>query len=82
MNNDSLENGDPYMADARPKARNMVGFLILISGLFVYMFSAAALGGWLEEKAVNKWLQIVYYLIAGLAWLYPARWVFKWIAKK
>ncbi|WND03115.1 DUF2842 domain-containing protein [Temperatibacter marinus] len=72
---------DPYQTDARPSFRNLIGVFILIFGLMLYAFGAAAIGDWLEERKVWLWVQMAYYLFAGILWLFPARYLFKWLGK-
>lgn len=72
---------DPYHTNARPSLRNLMGVLILIFGLMLYAFAAAAIGDWLEAVKIHTGFQMVFYLVAGILWLIPAKWLIRWIGK-
>jgi len=69
-----------YQTDAKPRGKNLVGIGILLLGLAIYAVAAAAVG----DLIADWWLgvQILYYLIAGIIWIFPARKLFGWMAKK
>lgn len=59
-----------------PRMKKLVGLLILIPGLTIYMFLAAALG----EKTPARWfIQVPYYLVAGILWALPVRSLIIWM---
>lgn len=64
----------------RPRVKNLIGMFLLIFGLTLYAFLAAGVGNLLA----GTWLavQIVYYLIAGIVWILPAKWLLDWMAPK
>lgn len=67
------------MEPTRPSSRNAVGTLVLIFGLMLYAFGAAAIG-----DLMNDWhvlIQFIYYAIAGIAWIFPVRRLFIWMAQ-
>ena len=60
----------------RPKARPTIGFLILLFSLTTYAFIAAALG-----DLIVTWpliVQTLYYVVAGIAWIFPAVRILRW----
>lgn len=59
-----------------PRLKKLVGFLAFLPLLTGYFFAAAALG----ERLPN--LQLVkaaYFLVAGVAWALPARYLMRWM---
>ena len=61
----------------KPSHRSLIGMLGLIIGLTLYAFLAAAIG-----DLMVKWplaIQMIYYLVAGLVWLIPAKKVIYWM---
>lgn len=68
-----------YQTDAKPRGKNLVGVAILLFGLAIYAVAAAAVGDLIADWWVA--VQILYYLIAGIVWIFPARKLFVWMAK-
>lgn len=61
-----------------PRRKKLIGLSILVPGLALYLFFAAALG----ERVPPFWLlRALYYLAAGLAWTIPAAALLRWIDK-
>ena len=55
-----------------PRYKKLVGFLLFLPALALYFFAAAALG----ERVPNvQALKVVYYLIAGIAWAFPTKYL-------
>lgn len=65
---------------ARPKLKNLFGMVAFIIGLTLYAFAAAALGETLADFWVS--VQIAYYVFAGIIWIWPAKMMLMWMAKK
>jgi hypothetical protein len=62
-----------------PRWRNAVGMLALVLGLIVYALAAMVAGATLIPE---HWLlQLLFYVAAGLAWLWPARHLLRWMAR-
>lgn len=59
-------------------ARRLVGSLILVAGLLVWVFFALAVGD-LVVATKPGWVQFVYFVVAGLAWVPPAGLVVRWM---
>ena len=72
-----MQNND-FQSDAKPSGRNLIGTAILLLGLSVYAFIAAAIGNLIDQW----WLpvQVTYYVLAGIIWIFPARRLFVWMA--
>lgn len=66
-------------APAMPRWRNAVGILVLVIGLTLYALAAMVAGATLLPE---HWLvQLVFFIAAGLAWLWPARHLLRWMAR-
>lgn len=63
----------------RPRLRNLVGLLLLLGGLVVYALLVMQIGARIARAPI--WLQTPFYLFAGLAWLWPARHLLRWMAR-
>ncbi|GAB4524534.1 MAG: hypothetical protein Kow00133_12810 [Amphiplicatus sp.] len=62
-----------------PRIKKLVGLFVLLPGLAGYFFAAAALG----ERVPSFWLfQAGYYLIAGIAWAFPAKFLIQWMNRE
>ncbi|MBB4304779.1 glucose dehydrogenase [Rhodobium orientis] len=64
----------------RQRVRKLVGTLILVAFVIVYVFLAMILGVALLP-GTTKLVQIVYYVIAGFAWVLPAMALISWMQK-
>jgi hypothetical protein len=59
-----------------PRLKKLIGFLAFLPALALYFFAAAALG----ELVPNiQLLKALYFLAAGVAWAFPARYLMKWM---
>ena len=61
----------------KPSSRSFIGMATMIIGLTLYAFLAAGIG-----NLIGDWhwaLQMIYYLVAGLIWLYPAKKLLQWM---
>ena len=64
---------------ARLRWRHAVGIALLVAGLVVYALSVMVLG---SSYLPAHWVaQTGFYAIAGLAWLWPARFLLRWMAR-
>lgn len=59
-----------------PRIKKLIGFAFFLPVLTVYFFAAAALG---EQVPNNQLLKAGYYLIAGVAWAFPAKYLILWM---
>ena len=59
-----------------PRVRKLVGIALFLPALMLYFFAAAALG---ERVPDIQLLKIAYYLTAGIAWAFPARYLMQWM---
>jgi len=59
-----------------PRIKKLIGFAVFLPVLAVYFFAAAALG----ERVPNiQLLKAPYYLIAGIAWAFPTKYLITWM---
>ncbi len=68
------------MTTERPSPRSFWGMMALIFGLMAYAFLAGGIGSMLNETSLV--IQTIYYLIAGLAWIWPAKKLIFWMGGK
>lgn len=66
------------MNTQRPSARSFIGMFAMIFGLAAYAFGAAALGDLIADWPLA--IEFIYYMIAGVAWIYPAIKILRWMA--
>ena len=59
-----------------PRLKKLVGFAAFLPALVLYFFGAAALG----ELVPNvQLLKAAYFLVAGVAWALPAKYLMQWM---
>lgn len=59
-----------------PRIKKLIGFALFLPALMLYFFAAAALG---ERVPDNQLLKAGYFLIAGVAWAFPAKYLILWM---
>lgn len=62
------------------RTRKLVGTLVILVFLIVYALLAMVAAIILQVNA-SKLTELLYYVIAGLAWVLPAGWLISWILK-
>ena len=65
---------------AKASARKLVGSLAIL--FFVFCYTLIAM--WFGATVINaqpKWVHLVYYVLAGLAWTVPAYGLIRWMSK-
>jgi ABC-type Na+ efflux pump permease subunit len=63
------------------RTRKFVGTIILIVMLTVYALLALAAAIVLQVQDANKFVELVYYVVAGLLWVIPAAFVVSWMQR-
>lgn len=58
------------------RIKKLIGFAAFLPVLMLYFFAAAALG---ERVPDNQLLKAGYFLIAGVAWAFPAKYLITWM---
>ncbi len=61
-----------------PPLRRALGSLGLLVFLLIYVFFAMAIGDVIVASKPG-WVQFVYFVVAGLAWVLPAGWLIRWM---
>lgn len=59
-----------------PRIKKLIGFAAFLPVLTLYFFAAAALG---ERVPDNQLLKVAYFLTAGIAWAFPAKYLITWM---
>ena len=63
------------------RARKFTGAILLILLIAVYALLALAVAVVLQIRQANGFVELVYYIVAGLLWVLPAGLLIKWMAK-
>lgn len=58
-----------------PRARRTLGLLAITIGLFIYCILVMLLASVILP--LHGLLDFVFYVVAGIAWIFPAYWVMK-----
>ncbi len=59
-----------------PRIKKLIGFMAFLPVLILYFFAAAALGELVPDFQL---LKALYFLIAGVAWAFPTRYLMQWM---
>ncbi|MEX6633914.1 DUF2842 domain-containing protein [Hyphococcus lacteus] len=59
-----------------PRYKKLIGFSLFLPTLLLYFFAAAALG---ERLPHNQLLLVPYYIVAGVAWAFPTKYLLQWM---
>lgn len=60
--------------------RKIIASLVMLAFLTVWIFLAGTIGTRLTEAP--DWLQLVFYIFAGIAWVFPLRPLMRWMNAK
>ncbi len=63
------------------RTRKLLGTVFLLVFLSIYALLAMAVAISLNVHTSSKWIELAYYVIAGLAWVVPAAWIISWMSK-
>ncbi len=61
-------------------SRKLVGTVLLLLFVIVYALLALAAAVVLQVNS-GKFVELVFYAVAGLLWVLPAAWLIKWMSK-
>lgn len=64
----------------QPRVRKALGAFALILYLCAYIVFAIWLGDLLLGRA-PAWMQLIYFAVAGIVWVFPLRPLFTWMNK-
>lgn len=67
-------------ADMHPRKRKLAGTIILLVFIVVYALLAMVAAIILQVNA-SKTVELIYYVVAGLAWVPPAAFIISWMQK-
>ena len=59
-----------------PRMKKLIGLGALLPGLALYLFAAAVVGERVPDHAV---LRLLYYIVAGIAWVPPVGLLLRWM---
>ena len=62
------------------RTRKLIGTMALIALSRVYALLALAVAIVLQVREANKFVEIIYYVVAGLLWVLPAGAIIKWMS--
>ncbi|MAI44536.1 MAG: DUF2842 domain-containing protein [Hyphomicrobiaceae bacterium TMED74] len=60
------------------RTRKFIGAIALLVLITVYSFAAMMVAIALQVNA-SKWVEVIYYIVAGLAWTIPAGAIIWWM---
>lgn len=60
------------------RTRKLVGAIALLVFLTGYALIAMGVAMVLQVNE-SKWVELGYYIVAGLAWVLPAGWIISWM---
>ncbi len=59
-----------------PRYKKLIGLFLFLPALMLYFFAAAALS---ERVPDIQLLKAGYFLVAGVAWAFPAKFLLSWM---
>lgn len=59
------------------RTRKFVGLILLLLLVTVYSFAAMLIA--VHYLPENKLIELVYYALAGIGWIFPAMWIIRWM---
>jgi hypothetical protein len=62
------------------RTRKLIGAVVLLLFLLVYAVAVASIGAGRITEA-SPLLQLLYFVVAGLAWVLPAGLLLRWMAR-
>ena len=60
------------------RTRKLIGAVALLLLITVYSFAAMMVAIALQVNA-SKWVEVIYYIVAGMAWIVPAGAIIWWM---
>ncbi|MEQ1717756.1 MAG: DUF2842 domain-containing protein [Hyphomicrobium sp.] len=61
--------------------RKLAGTIVLLVVITLYALLALAVAVVLQVRSANPFVEVAYYVVAGLAWVLPAGVLIKWMSK-
>jgi hypothetical protein len=63
------------------RTRKLIGAVILLVFLAIYSLLALAVAVVLQVNTTSKFVELAFYVIAGLLWVVPAAWIVTWMSR-
>lgn len=63
------------------RTRKLLGTILLLVLVVVYTLLALAVAVVLQVNEASKWVELVYYVVAGLLWVLPAGLIVSWMSR-
>ncbi len=60
----------------KPRVKKLLGLVVLLPAVTIYFFAAAALS---EVLPANTLMKTVYFVIAGVVWAFPVKYLIFWM---
>ncbi|MEM7767367.1 MAG: DUF2842 domain-containing protein [Pseudomonadota bacterium] len=57
--------------------RKLVAIALFLAWLLIYIIGVASLSS--PINAWPRWVQLAFYITAGIAWIFPLRSLFRWM---
>jgi hypothetical protein len=62
------------------RTRKLIGTIVLLIFLSIYVMAAVSIGA-RHVVAARAWVQLAYFLAAGIAWVVPAGLLIRWMQR-
>lgn len=59
----------------RTPIAGLLTLLWMIAAIWLFMLAGEQLSGW------TLWIQTPFYMIAGIIWIFPLHWLYRWSSK-
>ncbi len=63
------------------RMRKLIGTVLLLVMITVYTLLAMIVAVTLEVNTTSEWVELAYYVVAGLLWVVPAAWIIWWMSR-
>lgn len=63
------------------RTRKLIGAIILLVFLAIYALLALAVAIVLQVNTTSKFVELAYYVVAGLLWVIPAAFIVSWMSR-
>lgn len=63
------------------RTRKLIGTIILFIVIPLYALLAMVVAIVLEVNTSSKWIELAYYVVAGLLWVLPAGLIIQWMSR-
>ncbi|CFX46249.1 conserved exported protein of unknown function [Candidatus Filomicrobium marinum] len=63
------------------RTRKLIGAIVLLVFLAIYALLALAVAIVLQVNTTSKFVELAFYVIAGLIWVIPAAFIVSWMSR-